>query len=201
MISRLASLAMPLARDRNIRKWATFIRDNWYNANLLLNHPGELKIDMAETEVGAELDEIDRAILGYLRENARISMQEISRKTGVSDATIQFRLRRLKARGIIKRFTIAVNPEATGYSVTAIILVQTDGERHDQALADLAEIPEISEVYGILGEYDLFLKVWSRDLEQLNAIINDRIRSLEGIEDIHEIVVANRAKEEMPPIW
>ena len=149
---------------------------------------------------GFELDEVDRIILKSLRENSRMSLQEISRKSGISDATIQFRLKRMKANGAIERFTISANPAATGYVVTAIILVQTDGDRHDQALMDLARIPEITEVYGILGEYDLFLKIWSKSLEELNAIINDCIRSLDGIEDLHEIVVVERAKEEMPPI-
>ncbi len=147
-----------------------------------------------------ELDEVDRIILKSLRENSRMSLQEISRKSGISDATIQFRLKRMKANGAIERFTISANPAATGYVVTAIILVQTDGDRHDQALMDLARIPQITEVYGILGEYDLFLKIWSKSLEELNAIINDCIRSLDGIEDLHEIVVVERAKEEMPPI-
>ncbi|MEI8003680.1 MAG: Lrp/AsnC family transcriptional regulator [Methanothrix sp.] len=147
-----------------------------------------------------DLDEVDRAILRSLRENARMSMQEMSRKSGISDATIQFRLKRMKANGVIERFTIMANPAATGYAVTAIMLVQTDNERQDQAVAALTKIPEITEVYGILGEYDLFLKVWSKSLEELNFLINDCIRSIEGIEDLHEIVVVERAKDETPPI-
>ena len=147
-----------------------------------------------------ELDEVDRAILRSLRQNARMSLQEMSRKSGISDATIQFRLKRMKANGVIERFTITANPAATGYAVTAIMLVQTDTERHDQTVCALAKIPEITEVYGILGEYDLFVKVWSASLEELNCLINDRIRSIEGIEDLHEIVVVERAKDETPPV-
>jgi Lrp/AsnC family transcriptional regulator for asnA, asnC and gidA len=147
-----------------------------------------------------DLDEVDRVILRSLRENARISLQEISRRSGVSDATIQFRLRRLKANGVIERFTISASPEATGYAVTAIILVQTDGDRHDRTVSELVKVPHITEVYGILGEYDLFLKVWCRSLDELKVIINDKIRSLQGIEDLHEIIVMDRAKEEMPPV-
>lgn len=147
-----------------------------------------------------ELDEVDRVILRSLRENARMSMQEMSRKSGISDATIQFRLKRMKANGVIVRFTITANPAATGYAVTAIMLVQTDNERQDQAVKALAKIPEITEVYEILGEYDLFLKVWSKSLDELNSLINDRIRSIEGIEDLHEIVVVERAKEETSPV-
>jgi Lrp/AsnC family transcriptional regulator for asnA, asnC and gidA len=124
----------------------------------------------------------------------------MSRKSGISDATIQFRLKRMIANGAIERFTITANPAATGYAVTAIMLVQTDTERHDQAVSDLAKIPEITEVYGILGEYDLFVKVWSSSLEELNYLINDRIRSIEGIEDLHEMVVVERAKEETSPV-
>jgi Lrp/AsnC family transcriptional regulator for asnA, asnC and gidA len=80
------------------------------------------------------------------------------------------------------------------------MLVQTEAERHDNAVMSLAKIPEITEVYGVLGEYDLFLKVWSRSLEELNTIINDRIRSIDGIEDLLEIVVVERVKEETPPV-
>jgi len=147
-----------------------------------------------------ELDEVDRAILRSLRQNARMSLLEMSRKSGISDATIQFRLKRMKANGVIERFTITANPAATGYAVTAIMLVQTDTERHDQTVSALAKIPEITEVYGILGEYDLFVKVWSGSLEELNCLINDRIRSIEGIEDLHEMVVVERVKEETPPV-
>jgi Lrp/AsnC family transcriptional regulator for asnA, asnC and gidA len=147
-----------------------------------------------------ELDEVDRTILRMLRQNARMSLQEMSRKTGISDATIQFRLKRMKANGAIERFTVTASPAATGYIVTAIMMVQTNAEKHDQAMAALVEIPEITEVYGVLGEHDLYAKVWSRSLEELNAIINDRIRSIDGIEDLLEIVVVERAKEETPPV-
>jgi len=147
-----------------------------------------------------DIDEVDRTILGSLREDARISLRDMSRRSGISDATIQFRLKRMKANGVIDRFTIMANPTATGYMVTAIILVQTDNERHDQVVEALALVPEITEVYEILGEYDLFLKLWSRSLDDLNALINDRIRPIEGIEDLHEIVVVERAKDETSPV-
>ena len=147
-----------------------------------------------------DLDEVDHTILGSLRENSRISLRDMSRGSGISDATIQFRLKRMKSNGVIDRFTIMANPAATGYLVTAIILVQTDNERHDQVVEALALVPEITEVYEILGEYDLFLKLWSRSLDDLNALINDRIRPIEGIEDLHEIVVVERAKDETSPV-
>lgn len=148
----------------------------------------------------SDLDEIDISILRLLRGNSRMSLQEMSRITGISDATIQFRLKRMKANGVICGFTIMTNPAATGYAVTAIVLVQTDADKHDDAKIALTKIPEISEVYEVFGEYDLFIKVWSKSLEDLNSTINDKIRSIEGIEDLLEIVVVERVKEEAPPV-
>ncbi len=147
-----------------------------------------------------EIDEVDSSILRLLRENARMSFTEMARQTGISDATIQNRLKRMRERGIIERLTVIAKPEATGYVVTAIMLVQTDTEKHDEAKQALSELPEISEVYSVLGEYDLFVKVWAKSLEELNRIINDHIRSIEGIEDLLEIVVVERVKEEAPPV-
>jgi Lrp/AsnC family transcriptional regulator, regulator for asnA, asnC and gidA len=147
-----------------------------------------------------EIDEVDSSILRLLRENARMSFTEMARQTGISDATIQNRLKRMRERGIIERLTVFASPEATGYVVTAIMLVQTDTEKHDEAKQALSELPEISEVYSVLGEYDLFVKVWAKSLEELNRIINDHIRSVEGIEDLLEIVVVERVKEEAPPV-
>jgi len=146
------------------------------------------------------IDEVDSSILRLLRENARMSFTEMARKTGISDATIQNRLKRMRERGIIERMTVIVNPEATGYAVMAIMLVQTEADKHDEAKAALSKLAEISEVYSVLGEYDLFVKVWAKGLEELNHFINDCIRSVEGIEDLLEIVVVERVKEEAPPV-
>jgi Lrp/AsnC family transcriptional regulator for asnA, asnC and gidA len=147
-----------------------------------------------------EIDEVDSSILRLLRQNARMSFTEMSRLTGISDATIQNRLKRMRERGIIERLTVIANPEATGFAVTAIMLVQTDTEKHDEAKNALSELSEVSEVYSVLGEYDLFVKVWAKSLEELNRIINDHIRAIDGIEDLMEIVVVERVKEEAPPV-
>jgi Lrp/AsnC family transcriptional regulator for asnA, asnC and gidA len=146
------------------------------------------------------MDEIDRVILKHLRDDSRMSLQEMSRLTGISDSTLQFRLKRLRSKGIIEKFTIIANPAATGYAVTAMVLVQTATDRHDEAKQALAKIPEITEVYGILGEHDLLVKVWCKSLEELNSMINGEIRSVEGVKELLEMLVMERVKEEMPPV-
>ena len=86
-----------------------------------------------------DLDEIDLAILRNLRENSRVHLLEISEITGIPDATIQFRLKRMMINEVIDKFTIIASSNATGYVVTAIMLVQTDTEKHDEAKAALEQ--------------------------------------------------------------
>jgi Lrp/AsnC family transcriptional regulator for asnA, asnC and gidA len=148
---------------------------------------------------GSELDDTDLSILKLLRENARMSYLEMSRRTGIADATIQHRLKRMRKKGLVK-FTVIVGPEASGYRVMAIMLVQTDTERHDEAKQALAMLPEVTEVYGMLGEHDLLIKVWAKTLEELNRTINDKIRAIDGIEDLAEMVMVERVKEEVAPV-
>jgi Lrp/AsnC family transcriptional regulator, regulator for asnA, asnC and gidA len=83
--------------------------------------------------------------------------------------------------GIIEPLTEIAKLEATGHVVMAIMLVQTDTEKHDEARQALSELPEISEVYSVLGEYDLFGKARAK-----------------SIEDLLEIVVIERVKREAP---
>ena len=147
----------------------------------------------------SELDDTDLSILRLLRENARMSYTDMSRRTGIADATIQHRLKRMRKKGIL-RFTLTLDPAASGYQVMAVMLVQTDTDKHDEAKLALAAIPEVTEVYSILGEYDLLIKVWAKSLEELNRTINDKIRDIDGIEDLTEMVMAERVKEEGPPV-
>jgi Lrp/AsnC family transcriptional regulator, regulator for asnA, asnC and gidA len=148
---------------------------------------------------GSELDDTDLSILRLLRENSRMSYLEMSRRTGIADATIQHRIKRMRDKSLIK-FTVIVDPEASGYQVMAVMLVQTDTGKHDEAKRALARLPEVTEVYGMLGEHDLLVKVWAKNLEELNRTINVKIRSIDGIEDLAEMVMAERVKDEVSPV-
>jgi Lrp/AsnC family transcriptional regulator for asnA, asnC and gidA len=63
----------------------------------------------------------------------------------------------------------------------------------------LAKLKEVSEVYSISGEYDILIKVWAQSLEELNNIVNSKIRSVDGVEDLTEMIVMERVKEGVMP--
>ena len=77
------------------------------------------------------LDGIDRQIIARLHENARIPNVDLAREVGVSPSTCLARVRSLRERGVITRYTAEINPAALGYTLQALISVRIrPGARH-----------------------------------------------------------------------
>ena len=59
------------------------------------------------------MDDTDRELLRVLSLDARRPAAELARELGVSRATVQNRIEKLKNSGIIKGFTVELGQEAT----------------------------------------------------------------------------------------
>jgi len=145
------------------------------------------------------MDDLDMDILRSLIKNSRITLSQMSKEIDAPDATISNRLKKLE-NDVIKRYTIILDWEKIGLDITTIIIIQTESEKHESVKEELSKLEEVSEVYSVSGEYDILIKVWVRDIEELNQLMNTKIRSIEGVEDLTEMIVMERVKEEMVPL-
>ncbi|KAF5086521.1 Regulatory protein AsnC [anaerobic digester metagenome] len=145
-----------------------------------------------------QMDDTDMEILRSLVENSRITISQMSKEIDVPDATISNRLKKLE-KNAIKQYTLILNPETLGLKVTAIIIIQTESEKHENVEKELSILKEVSEVYSISGEYDILIKVWAHSIQELNRIVNSKIRSVDGVEDLTEMIVMERVKEGVVP--
>ena len=144
------------------------------------------------------MDDIDMEIIRSLIKNSRITISQMSKEIDVPDATISNRLKKLE-KNAIKEYTLILDPKALGLKVTAIVIIQTESEKHENVEKELSVLEEVSEVYSISGEYDILIKLWSHSLEELNKIMNSKIRSIDGVEDLTEMIVMERVKEGVVP--
>ena len=146
------------------------------------------------------MDDIDSEIIRSLARNSRITLSQMSKEISVPDATISNRLKKLE-KSVIKQYTLIIDPDELGLTVTAIIIIQTESEKHENVKNELSKLKEVSEVYSVSGEYDLLIKVWAHSIEELNEIMNSKVRSVDGVEDLTEMIVMERVKEGfIPPI-
>ena len=145
------------------------------------------------------MDDVDTAILRSLIKNSRITISQMSKEIDVPDATISNRLKKLED-DVIKRYTMILDWQKIGLDITAIIIIQTESEKHESVKEELSKLEEVSEVYSVSGEYDILIKVWVQGIEELNQLINTKIRSIDGVEDLTEMIVMERVKEDIIPI-
>jgi len=145
------------------------------------------------------MDDVDLAILRSLIKNSRITISQMSKEIDIPDATISNRLKKLETE-VIKRYTMILDWQKLGLEITSIIIIQTESEKHESVKEELSRLEEVSEVYSVSGEYDILIKVWVQGIEELNQLINSKIRSIDGVEDLTEMIVMERVKEDVPAL-
>lgn len=65
--------------------------------------------------------------------------------------------------------------------VTAIVLVKAEVNRIPEIAAELVQIPEVSEVYSVTGEFDLVAMVRVRTHEELADVIPGGVNKVAGV--------------------
>ncbi|MER7003149.1 Lrp/AsnC family transcriptional regulator [Dactylosporangium sp. NPDC000555] len=129
----------------------------------------------------SEIDSLDARLIALLDAEPRIGVLECSRRLRVARGTVQARLDRLAARGVIRGNGPDIDPAALGYGVTAFVTLEIRQRfGHDPVAAHLEEIPEVLEVHTITGSGDLLCRIVARSNADLQRVI-DRVMSHEGI--------------------
>src|SRR5579883_642758 len=97
------------------------------------------------------LDATDCQLLALLARDSRTSLKTLAAEVGMSAPSVAERVRRLEERGIIKAFTIEVDPAQLGYAFQAIVRVRPlPGNVHivQKLLSELEECTECEKVTG-----------------------------------------------------
>ncbi|WP_182909115.1 Lrp/AsnC family transcriptional regulator [Microbispora sp. H13382] len=117
------------------------------------------------------LDALDSRLLTTMRANPRIGLTELARLLGVARGTVQSRLDKLTARGVIGDFGPTITTEQIGYPILAFASLQIAQGKLTEAVRWLDGVPEILEVYGTSGQADLLCRVVARSTPHLQEII------------------------------
>ncbi|HLC66738.1 MAG TPA: Lrp/AsnC family transcriptional regulator [Candidatus Nanoarchaeia archaeon] len=116
-----------------------------------------------------KLDDRDHHILKLLRGDARQSIRDIAKQTGIRPSTVHERIRKLVEGGVIERFTLKLNNKAMGEHFIVFMLVA--GKPTEYVGESLLQNQHIKEAFGITGEYDLLLKLKFPDVEAFNDYV------------------------------
>lgn len=148
-------------------------------------------------------DKIDMAILRVLLLDSRKTLQEIGNEVGLSPTSCWTRIRKLEAAGVIKRYTIDVDPAKLGYHDSVIVQVTLESHT-DETLYDfgrtLATIPEIQEAYLVSGDYDYYIRIAVRDTRDYERLLREKLYKIPGIRHSKSHFVLRVLKEASVPV-
>ena len=127
------------------------------------------------------MDDLDATLIRLFASEPRIGVLEASRRLGVARGTVQARLDKLAASGVIEGWGPELGPEAIGYPVTAFLTLEIrQGSGHNAIAAHLSSIPEVLEAFTITGAGDMWCRVVARSNADLQRVI-DSVLSDAGI--------------------
>ncbi|WP_119388561.1 Lrp/AsnC family transcriptional regulator [Taklimakanibacter lacteus] len=143
------------------------------------------------------LDDMDRRIVDLLAANARISLKELAARVNLSSPSASERLRRLEDRGVIRAFTVEVEPQTLGYTLQAIVRIRPLPGQLSRVQKLIEEIPQFTECDKVTGDDCFIARLFVRSITEMDEII-DRIG--DKAETNTAIVKAQLLKRRLPPL-
>lgn len=127
------------------------------------------------------IDELDARLIELLTAEPRVGMLEASRRLRVARGTVQARLDRLQARGVITGYGPEISPAALNHGVMAFVTLEIrQAGGHDPVASRLAAIAEVLEAHTITGAGDMLCRVVARTNADLQRVI-DAIVDVPGV--------------------
>ena len=115
------------------------------------------------------MDEIDRALLAILQQDATLSIAQMADRVGLSATPCWKRIQKLEAAGVITRRVAIVDPVRVGVGLSVLVSIEA-GEHTPEWLqrfsTAIADMPEVMEVYRMAGDVDYMLRVAVADMAE-----------------------------------
>ena len=127
-------------------------------------------------------------ILFELTKNGNISVPILSKKLGINASVLYSRIKRLVRKELIKKFTIEINESLLGINVKTSVGINRDPKLKEEIHKKLLEIAEVVSLYEVTGRFDIILRVYTKDLEDLHSVVMDKIGNINGIQNTETFV-------------
>ena len=135
-----------------------------------------------------KFDELDMKILFELTKNGNISVPILSKKLGINASVLYSRIKRLVRKKLIKKFTIEIDESLLGINVKTSVGINRDPKLKEEIHKKLLEITEVVSLYEVTGRFDIILRVYTKDLENLHSVVMDKIGKIDGIQNTETFV-------------
>ena len=142
------------------------------------------------------MDEIDRNLVVALQQDGSSGLAELAKVAGLSVSATAERVKRLEERGVIRAWRADLDPAAVGCPLLAHVLAAVAPGRDDLAFREAVRREEaVLECHAVSGAWTYLLKLRVADLPALDALLNEGLRTLPGVQRVETMVAMATVKE------
>ncbi|MDZ7747352.1 MAG: Lrp/AsnC family transcriptional regulator [Halobacteriales archaeon] len=125
------------------------------------------------------------ALLDLLRENARYSIADLARMTGLDESAVEETIAALEAEGVVAGYTAVVDPsklddEPVRAHVECNVTLDRETSYSDIAQR-LAGFPEVASLRLMSGDYDFALEVEADSMGEVSRFVSEKVAPLPEI--------------------
>ncbi len=139
------------------------------------------------------VDERDLELLSILEQDARKPWRRIARQMGVSEATVYLRVKKLEDEGVLRGYTIRVDPKSLGLDAILIILLRVEAKAINTIRDLLPRMRYVAEAYEITGHYHFLAKIMAPTYEEATKVVDELIEA-DGIVEVTSFTVMRTLK-------
>ncbi len=135
----------------------------------------------------SSVDDLDRAILSFLKGNGRAGNEEIGIAVGLSPSAVSRRIRSLERSGIISGYSAVVHPRALGEVIIVFVRIMLERQTAGglQAFESaLRRCDSVLSCYLMAGQYDYMLQVRVSNMADYERLHQKELSRLPGVQRI-----------------
>lgn len=141
------------------------------------------------------MDSVDMKLLKLLVDDAQVPLRELGREVGLSTSGVRRRIKRLVRHGLIKKYSVVIDPQKFGYGVVAFVSIDADSRSSRELIHSLKRSHQVCGLYRTTGGHGLMMKVHAKDMNNLNKFIDENIRPFGSVTRIRTTVAMEILKE------
>ncbi len=126
------------------------------------------------------MDEMDKRLVGMLREDARASISQLADRLGWSRTTVRARLTALQDRGDIVGFSVVLKSDEMRNPVRGLMMIAIEGRGTDRIVRQLSSMPEVRRIHSTNGRWDVIVEIGTQTLEAFDKVLV-QVRRLDGV--------------------
>ena len=140
------------------------------------------------------LDEIDKKIIRVLEDDARTSLRKISELVKVSLGTVSNRVKKMEKNGVIKGYSVILDPDQIGWELNVVIGLRIQKGRLIEIQEKIAKDSRVHGVYDVTGDFDSMVIARAKNRKDLDDL-SKNVLSIDGVERSITLLVLNTVKE------